>query len=101
MLIAPFGPHIAEELWRRLGHQTTVCDASWPTHNEDFLKTDTVNYPIQINGKLRASLELPSGISAEEAEKAALGLELVQKWLEGNTPKKVVFVPGRMINVVV
>jgi leucyl-tRNA synthetase len=84
-----------------LGHQTTVCDAAWPVLNEEYLKTDTVNYPIQINGKLRANLELPSDISAQDAEKAALSLEIVQKWLEGNTPKKVVFVPGRMINVVV
>ena len=101
ILIAPFGPHIAEELWHRLGHSNSVCDAAWPIHDEENLKTDTVNYPIQINGKLRANIELPAGISAQEAEKAALDLELVQKWLEGNTPKKVVFVPGRMINLVV
>ena len=101
ILIAPFGPHIAEELWHRLGHSTTVCDANWPIYNEEHLKTDTVNYPIQINGKLRANIELPAGITAAEAEKATLELELVQKWLEGNTPKKVVFVPGRMINLVV
>ncbi len=101
ILIAPFGPHIAEELWHRLGHINTVCDAAWPVHNEEHLKTDTINYPIQINGKLRANIELPAGITAAEAEKATLDLELVQKWLEGNTPKKVVFVPGRMINLVV
>ncbi len=101
VLIAPFGPHIAEELWHRLGHNTTVCDANWPVHNEEHLKTDTVNYPIQINGKLRANIELPAGITAAEAEKATLDLELVQKWLEGNAPKKVVFVLGRMINLVV
>lgn len=101
ILMAPFGPHIAEELWHLLGHQTTVCDATWPTLNEEYLKTDTVNYPIQINGKLRANLELPADITAQDAEKATLDLEIVQKWLEGNTPKKVVFVPGRMINVVV
>ncbi|MDO8367930.1 MAG: class I tRNA ligase family protein [Saprospiraceae bacterium] len=101
ILIAPFGPHIAEELWHRLGHDDTVCDAAWPIHDEENLKTDTVNYPIQINGKLRANIELPAGITASEAEKATLELELVQKWLDGNTPKKVVFVPGRMINLVV
>lgn len=100
-LIAPFGPHIAEELWRRLGHTSTVFNANWPIHDEENLKTDTVNYPIQINGKLRANIELPAGISAQDAESAALALELVQKWLEGNPPKKVVFVPGRMINLVV
>ncbi|MFN0175345.1 MAG: leucine--tRNA ligase [Saprospiraceae bacterium] len=101
ILIAPFGPHISEELWKRLGHNTSVCDATWPLLIEAHLKTDTVNYPIQINGKLRANIELPADITAQEAEKATLELELVQKWLEGNTPKKVVFVPGRMINLVV
>ncbi|MDO8969423.1 MAG: class I tRNA ligase family protein, partial [Saprospiraceae bacterium] len=99
-LIAPFGPHVAEELWQMLGHTTTVCDSAWPTLNEAFLKTDTKEYPVQINGKLRATIELPTDISAADAEAAALGLEQVQKWLEGKAPKKVVFVPGRMINVV-
>lgn len=101
ILLAPFGPHIAEELWHRLGHTTTVCDANWPVHNEEYLKSDTKEYPIQINGKLRATVTLPTDVSAADAEAAALALEQVQKWLEGKPPKKVVFVPGRMINVVV
>jgi leucyl-tRNA synthetase len=101
VLIAPFGPHIAEELWQRLGHSGTVCDAAWPMLNESYLKMDTKEFPIQINGKLRATIELPTDISAAEAEAEALKLEQVQRWLEGQTPKKVVFVPGRMINVVV
>ncbi len=101
ILIAPFAPHVAEELWHRLGHETSVCEAEWPVLNEEFLKTDTVHYPIQINGKLRANIELRTGATAAEAEAAALALDIVQKWLEGQPPKKVVFVPGRMINVVV
>ncbi|MDX1911692.1 MAG: class I tRNA ligase family protein [Saprospiraceae bacterium] len=101
VLIAPFGPHIAEELWHRLGHSGSVCDAAWPVLNEEYLKMDTKEFPIQINGKLRATIELPTDISAAEAEAAALALEQVQRWLEGLAPKKVVFVPGRMINVVV
>jgi len=101
ILLAPFAPHIAEEIWHRLGHATSVCDAVWPVHNEEYLKTDTKEYPIQINGKLRATVTLPTDVSAAEAEKAALALEQVQKWLDGQAPKKVVFVPGRMINVVV
>ena len=100
-MLAPFGPHISEELWHRMGYRDSVCDAKWPDLNEEFLKSDTVNYPIQINGKLRANIELPTETTAAEAEKAALALEQVQKWLEGKPPKKVVFVPGRMINVVV
>lgn len=101
ILIAPFGPHFAEELWHQLGHTTTVCDAVWPSHNEDCLKTDTKEFPVQINGKLRATIELPSDVLAADAEAAALGLDQIQKWLEGQVPKKVVFVPGRMINIVV
>ena len=100
-LLVPFGPHIAEELWHRLGHATTVCDAHWPAHNEEYLKSDTIQYPIQINGKLRATVELPADVKAPEAEAAALAMDQVQKWLESKAPKKVVFVPGRMINVVV
>ena len=101
IMLAPFGPHVAEELWHLLGHNTTVCDASWPTLNEEYLKSDSKEFPISINGKLRATIELPTDIAAADAESAALALEVVQKWLEGQTPKKVVFVPGRMINVVV
>lgn len=101
VMLAPFGPHVAEELWQLLGNKTTVCDANWPALNEEYLKTDTKEYPIQINGKLRATLELPTDITAADAETAAMALEQVQKWLEGATPKKVVFVPGRMINIVV
>jgi len=101
VMLAPFGPHIAEELWHKLGHMTTVCDAVWPTLHEEYLKMDTKEFPIQINGKLRATITLPSDVAAADAESAALALEQVQKWLEGKPPKKVVFVPGRMINVVV
>jgi leucyl-tRNA synthetase len=101
VLLAPFAPHLAEELWHRLGHNTSVCDAQWPVFEEAYLKKDTINYPIQINGKLRANIDLSADVTPQAAEAAALGLELVQKWLEGKAPKKVVFVPGRMINVVV
>jgi len=100
VLIAPFAPHIAEELWQMLGEKGSVCAAVWPIYNEEFLKTDTKSYPIQINGKLRATIELPSEMSAGDAEAAALDLPQVQKWLEGETMTKIVFVPGRMINIV-
>ena len=100
IMLTPFGPHTAEELWHRLGHSTSVCDASWPVLDESYLKSDTYVFPIQINGKLRATIELPTDISAADAEAAALQLEQVQKWMEGKPAKKVVFVPGRMINVV-
>lgn len=100
-LIGPFAPHMAEELWHRLGHTSTVCDAPWPALNEAWLKADQVNYPVSINGKLRANLELSAETGQEEAIASALALAPIQKWLEGKEPKKVVFVKGRMINLVV
>jgi leucyl-tRNA synthetase len=100
VLIAPFAPHLAEELWHAIGHNTTVCDAPWPTLNEELLKEDQVNYPVSVNGKLRATLELSASATEAEAIAAALALPPIQKWLEGTPPKKVIFVPGRMINVV-
>ncbi|MEZ4964145.1 MAG: class I tRNA ligase family protein [Saprospiraceae bacterium] len=101
VMLAPFGPHIAEELWHQLGHSGSVCDAAWPVYDEEYLKSDTINYPIQINGKLRANIELPANVTAADAETAALALEQVQKWIDDKPVRKVVFVPGRMINVVV
>ena len=101
ILLAPFAPHIAEELWHQLGHETTVCDAEWPTYNEDYLVEQSVSYVISFNGKARYNLQLPAGISKEEAEKVALENELSQKWLEGKTVRKVIVVPGKIVNIVV
>ncbi len=101
ILLAPFAPHIAEELWHQLGHETTVCDAEWPAYNEDYLVEQSVSYVISFNGKARYNLQLPAGISKEEAEKAALENELSQKWLEGKTVRKVIVVPGKIVNIVV
>ncbi len=100
-LIAPFGPHIAEELWHVLGHKDSVCMATFPSFNESYLVQDSISYPVSVNGKKRDLVEFPSGLSAQEIEKAALSLESVQKWLEGKSVKKVIVVPGRMINIVV
>jgi len=100
-LLSPFAPHIAEELGRMMGRQGSISYAAFPEFNEEFVKENTFNYPVSFNGKLRFQLELPLGIPAEEAEKAVLAAPEAQKWLGGKTPRKVVFVPGRIINVVV
>jgi leucyl-tRNA synthetase len=100
-LVAPFAPFTAEELWHQLGHQSSVCEADFPKVNETYLVQDTIAYPVSINGKKRDLVELPAGMSKEELEKAALELDKVQKWLEGQAVKKVIVVPGRMINIVV
>ncbi len=100
-LIAPFCPHIAEELWEALGHQTTVCDATWPKYDEKYLVESTVKMPVQFNGKVRFTLELPAGMSKEEIEKAALAAPESAKYLEGQQLVKTIVVPGRIINIVV
>ncbi len=102
VLIAPFAPHIAEELWHQLGHEGSIHkDAAYPAHNEDFLKQDEINYPVSINGKVRTNVTFPADATKDSIEKAALELEAIQKWLDGKQVKKVIVVPGRMINVVI
>ena len=100
VLIAPFAPHIAEEMWHRCGHETTVCDAAWPECNETYLVEDNQNYPIQFNGKVRFTLSLPKTMSKEEVEKVVMSDEQTAKYLAGNAPKKVIVVPGRIVNIV-
>jgi leucyl-tRNA synthetase len=101
ILLTPYAPHIAEELWHSLGNAGSVLDAAYPVLEEKYLVEATKEYPVSINGKLRTAINLPTETTAEEAEKAALANETVQKWLEGKAPKKFIFVKGRMINVVV
>ena len=100
VLLAPFCPHLAEELWQLLGHDTTVCDAAWPALNEEYLKEDAVKMMVAFNGKARFPMEFPADISKEEAEKAALENPQSAKWMEGFTVAKVIVVPGKMINIV-
>jgi leucyl-tRNA synthetase len=100
VVLAPFAPHIAEELWHRLGNETSVCDARFPDFNEEYLKEDTVKYTVSFNGKARFTLDFPAGTSAEEVEKTVLANENSQKWTEGKTPKKVIVVPNKIVNVV-
>lgn len=100
VLLAPYAPHIAEELWHATGGEGTVLDAAYPVLIESYLTEATKEFPISINGKLRTTITMPSDISAKEAEKMVLENEAVQKWLEGKAPKKLIFVKGRMVNVV-
>jgi leucyl-tRNA synthetase len=101
ILISPYAPHIAEELWALLGHQGSVTDATFPKFNQEHLVESNFEYPVMINGKMRAKLNLPLSLSVPEIEKAALSDETVQKWLEGKAPKKVIIVPGKIVNLVV
>jgi len=100
VLIAPFAPHIAEEAWHRCGHDTSVCDAQWPECNEAYIVEDTQKYPVQFNGKVRFTLSLPKTMSKEDVEKTVMSDEQTMKYLAGNAPKKVIVVPGRIVNIV-
>ncbi len=101
VLIAPFAPHIAEELWARLGETGSVNDAPYPLCNEEYLVEDSFEYPICINGKKRTEARFPADTAAADLEAQVLAMETVQRWLEGKPVKKFVLVPGRMINLVV
>lgn len=102
ILLSPYAPHIAEELWLKLGHQAgTILQATFPTFNEEYLVEDAHAYPVSFNGKMRFKLELPTSLSKQEIEKAIMANDQTVKWLEGKDPKKVIVVPGKIVNVVV
>ena len=99
-LFNPMMPHLAEELWQLLGHDTLLTETPWPEHDKALLASDTVTIGVQVNGKMRATITLAANASKEEAEKIALSEQGVQKALEGQTIRKVIVVPGRIVNVV-
>ena len=101
ILIAPFAPHIAEELWTALGNEGTVLEASYPKHDEAHLKEDSIEYPICINGKKRMMVSFPSDASKADLESAALDIDGIDKYINGKTVRKIIVVPNRMINIVV
>ena len=101
VLLAPFAPHIAEELWHMLGNNTTVCDAQWPQYDEQYLKEDSQTLSISFNGKTRFTLEFPADASKENIQETTLASEQAQKYLEGKQVVKVIVVPGRIVNIVI
>ncbi len=100
-ILAPFAPHIAEELWQRLGHTASITYAAWPAFDESKVKVDTVTVAVQVNGKLRGTVDLPAEATEAEAIAAAEAVPNVSKWLEGQTVVKKLYVKGRLINLVV
>lgn len=100
VLLAPFAPHVCEELWHRLGHTTTVCDAVWPAFDESYLKEDTVTLSVSFNGKTRFTLDFPADTPKDVIEKTVLAAGQTQKYLEGMTVLKVIVVPGKIVNIV-
>ena len=100
-ILAPFAPHITEELWHELGHEDTIHRDHWPKWEDKYLQSLTMTIAIQVNGKLRGKIELPADSSQETVEKASLANEHVSKFTENKTPKKVIYIPGRIVNIVV
>lgn len=100
-LLAPFAPHISEEIWRKLGHTESVTKAEFPKLEEKYLKEDQITYPVAFNGKRRYEIQIAADASNAAIEKAALEHEAAERWLEGKTPLKVIVVPKRMVNIVV
>ena len=101
VLLAPFAPHIAEELWEQLGHAESITSASFPTYNAAYTVEDSVTYPVQFNGKMRFTVDLPKSAAPAEVEAAVRGMEQTAKWVGDQQIVKVVVVPGRIINIVV
>ncbi len=102
VVLAPFAPHVTEELWHSaIGNDTTICDARWPEWNEDYLKESSVKMAVSFNGKARYNIEVPVDMPRDEVEKVALSNPGAAKWIEGKTVRKVIVVPGKIVNVVV
>ncbi len=100
-LLAPLAPHLAEELWHRLGGQAPVMDAGWPSHDETKIVASTYELPVMVNGKVRAKLNVPQDASQDQLEVWALADDRIQKWLDGKAPRKTIVIPGKMVSLVV
>ena len=101
VLISPYAPHLAEELWEQSGHKTTITFAAFPVFNEEFITEDTFKYPVSFNGKMRFQLDLSRALTIPEIEKSVLAAPESQKWLQGKLPKKIIVVPKKIINIVI
>ena len=100
ILVSPYAPHIAEELWEKLGHSESISTATFPTFEPKYLVESNKEYPISFNGKMKFTMELPLDLSKEEIEAAVMGHEKTQNQLAGREPKKVIVVPGKIVNIV-
>ncbi len=100
ILISPYAPHIAEELWEKLGHTESIATAPFPQFEEKHLVEASKEYPISFNGKMRFTMELPLELNKQQIEDAVMAHERTQQQLGGRTPKKVIVVPGKIVNIV-
>ena len=100
ILLSPYAPHLAEEVWKAMGHESSIAYASLPVYEEKYTLDQSFNYPVSFNGKMRFNMELPLDLNPAEIEKQVLASEQAAKWLEGKSPKKVIVVPKRIVNIV-
>ena len=100
VLLAPYAPHIAEELWRQSGEKHSINDTVWPNFNAEYLVENSFEYPVSFNGKTRYKINLPIEMQPNEIEKLILVNEQTERYLEGKQPKKIIVVPKRIVNVV-
>jgi leucyl-tRNA synthetase len=100
-LLYPFAPHLAEELWERLGHRDPLAKGPWPAWDEQFLTQEEVTLVVQVNGKVRSRLTVPAGLGPEELKSRVLADPAVQRWLAGKPPRDLIVVPNRLVNLVV
>ena len=101
IIISPYAPHICEELWALLGHAESITRANYPNYLQEYIKEDTFEYPVSVNGKLRTKINFNVDTPREDMEKQVMASETIQKWLEGKEPKKIIIVPQKIINVVI
>jgi leucyl-tRNA synthetase len=100
-ILSPFAPHIAEELWQILGKNKSLAYEPWPGFNEEYLIEDTFNYPVSFNGKMRFNIELAVSLTKEDIIKIILADERAKKWIGNATPSNIIFVPNRIVNIVI
>jgi leucyl-tRNA synthetase len=100
IMISAYAPHLGEELWEKLEHKTSISASTWPSYNEELTRFDEATVVVQVNGKIRGKFITTAGTAKEELEKTALALPDVEKWLEGQTIKKIIIVPDKLVNIV-
>ncbi|MDN5213812.1 leucine--tRNA ligase [Fulvivirgaceae bacterium BMA12] len=101
IILSPYAPHIAEEIWSKLGYKESILTATFPSYDESYFKEATYEYPISVNGKMRAKMSFALDMPSEDIEKQVLASEVIQRWVDGKTPKKVIIVPKKIVNIVV
>ncbi len=101
IILSPYAPHITEELWSTFGHSSSISTASYPIHNEEYLKENSFDYPVSFNGKMRFKMKFPVNMPKTEIEKEVINAKETEKWTDGKTVRKIIVVPNRIINIVI